>query len=246
MKKLLILIALYLTIGSALFAQENKKTVIIHLKNGYSVKGELLEQCDESIKVRTISGEVVTYSASEYTTIDQNADKEKRPTKQIALLVKSKDQFINAGIGFGILSKGSNSISLPPISFGYEYIMIDNLLDRRAAIGIGGQLGVYRLKYSDYWTTINTSKFIIGPKGYFHYSFTEKLDTYAALMLGLKHTGEKWIYPDYDEYNRNDKFNNFFIGLTIGGRYFITTKVAVAAEIGAGLSLLSLGIVMKL
>jgi hypothetical protein len=60
----ILLVLILIIFSSVLFAQ-NSKTTLIHLKNGYTIKGEIIEQTEQSILIRTIDGETIRYSMSE-------------------------------------------------------------------------------------------------------------------------------------------------------------------------------------
>ncbi len=105
----------------------------------------------------------------------------------------------------------------------------------------GGVVSALALKSAQVSTSRSKwkyNKFIIGPRGYLHYSFLNNLDTYAGLMLGLDFVS--WGSGNTD-YNATD----FAWGLFIGGRYYFTDNLAGMLELGYGATYANIGIAYK-
>jgi hypothetical protein len=142
------------------------------------------------------------------------------------------DIVASANLGFynTIRAGHGGSIIVPPISLAGEYGIVDNLINGRASIGAGLNLGCFGTKFS----TGRSADLIIAAKGAFHYQFVKKLDTYAGLMLG------------YDIVSGNSPYANRFVwGYYAGARYYFTNKFAVLAEIGDNVALLNVGVAFK-
>ena len=151
------------------------------------------------------------------------------------------DNAINVGIGFGgTLYSGygflwSSVTRMPAITASYEHGIIGHVWDDNSSIGVGGLIGHSSVKWKDLDWRINTT--LIGARGSLHYTFVDKLDTYAGLMLGYKIISDNTGHYDY---------NNSFVSDTyLGARYYFTDNFAVYGEIGWYVSLLNLGISFK-
>jgi hypothetical protein len=177
------------------------------------------------------------------------------------------DMILNFGFGFGnnYTAGGDDfSVTIPPISASFEYIIKDNLFNNgEGAIGIGafaqymnydyeitsnpgvdvvgGTVSTSVLKSAMANPNVNDwkyNKFIFGPRGYFHYSFLEKLDTYTGLMLGLDYVG--WG-TNSTSYSNTDFIWSWFIG----GRYYFNDNLAGMLELGYGATYVNIGIAYK-
>jgi hypothetical protein len=109
--------------------------------------------------------------------------------------------------------------------------------DGKGALGIGGYLGYSGFK-SDYHNDSDyygwkCSNIIIGPPGYVHYNFFDKLDTYTCILIGY------WIsssncYGTQAYLNEIDNAN--YGGLAwswfLGGRYYFNNNLAGNARTG--------------
>lgn len=176
------------------------------------------------------------------------------------------DMILNLGLGFGnnyTLGGDGFSITIPPISASFEYIVKDDLFgDGKGAIGVGAfaQYMNYDYEITSNPTVDNVvinasilksamasssssnwkyNKFIIGPRGYFHYSFLENFDTYTGLMLGLDHVS--WGNGNSD-YTHSDFIWSWFLG----GRYYFTDNLAGMLELGYGATYVNIGVAYKL
>jgi hypothetical protein len=177
------------------------------------------------------------------------------------------DMILNFGFGFGnnYTAGGDDfSVTIPPISASFEYVIKDNLFNNgEGAIGIGafaqymnydyeitsnpgvdvvgGTVSTSVLKSAMANPNVNDwkyNKFIFGPRGYFHYSFLEKLDTYTGLMLGLDYVG--WG-TNSTSYSNTDFIWSWFIG----GRYYFNDNLAGMLELGYGATYVNIGIAYK-
>ena len=164
--------------------------------------------------------------------------------------VTKGDKVLNLGIGLGspMYSGSYYSMTVPPISASLEFVIKDDLFNNKGAIGIGGYVG-YSANKSEYTYGSETygwkySNLIIGPRGYLHYNFLDKLDTYAGLMLGYWISSEKeygTIQAGYDA----GSWGGFISSFYIGGRYFFSDKFAGMLELGSGITYLNIGVALK-
>jgi hypothetical protein len=153
---------------------------------------------------------------------------------------KMGDKVLNLGIGLGSsYYSGYYTSSTPAFTGSFEVGVADGILEK-GSIGVGGYIGFSSATYSNYW---KTSSFIIGARGSFHYPLVNKLDTYTGLILGYNIYNTKY----YDAYSGH--FNASSSGPALawfaGARYYFNPKIAAMAEIGFGVSYLTLGISFK-
>lgn len=146
---------------------------------------------------------------------------------------------LNLGIGLGSTYYSSYYTSqMPAISASFEVGVADGILEK-GSIGVGGYLGYSSAKWTNYY---KTSNIILGARGSFHYPLVDKLDTYTGLLLGYN----IYSYKYYDTYFGAAASSG---GLTFawfaGARYYFTDKFAGMAEIGYGISYLTLGVSLK-
>jgi hypothetical protein len=250
-KSLFIFILLFAFSNLNILIAQESKLVVLNLKTGYSVKGELIEQTDQGTKIKTIDGQIFEYKTDEIisTTDGKSSSTGKQLFSQsnvIPLTVEKGDMLLGLGLGF-FGNKVYDKLTMPPIPLTFEYIVLDNLFEGRGALGCGGYFG-YSSSKADYsgYSTYKSSKFIIGARGYLHMALVEKLDTYGGVLLGYKNEVSKYI--DNEDSKYNDKFSEGTptINVFAGCRYFFNDKIAGMAELGWGMSILTLGVAVKL
>jgi len=161
------------------------------------------------------------------------------------------DKVISLGIGIGnTLYSGSSyySMGVPPISLSYEQAVKEDVLEK-GVIGIIGSIGYTSYKYRTTWSTgeygWNYSNFYFGAGGSFHYPLLDKLDTYAALMLGYNIATVK----DYGTIPGSDissSAGGFRFAGFVGARYYFTEQFAAFAQVGYGIAYLTFGVSIKL
>lgn len=252
MSKIIILSCLLLVcfIMQTVSAQDSKP-VILNLKTGYSVKGEIIEQTAQGVKIKTSDGEIFEYKADE---IISTTDSKTAPTsarlfqnaKVIPQSIKTGDKLLNLGIGFfkQLPDGNPNKLSIPPIPISFEYVVKDDLFEGNGALGIGGFFGYSNAKQEFYSGSHKVSRLIIGARGYVHYALVEKLDTYAGALLGYKSDVTKFSYDDYPDDKLTDSKPT--LNVFAGCRYFFNEKIAGIAELGWGMSIVTIGVAVKL
>lgn len=154
------------------------------------------------------------------------------------------DKVLNLGIGFGGYGTLGYRVALPPVSASFEVGILDGILDK-GTIGVGGYLAFASYKQrgyigDSYWSY---SRFVIGPRGTFHYPLVDKLDTYGGLMLGFSKKTWKWNGSS----THGDDPGGSGIGFALfgGARYYFTDQLAAMAELGFGISYLNIGVALK-
>lgn len=155
----------------------------------------------------------------------------------------SKGQWdVNAGIGLIRTFYGSHRGVVPPVSVSAEVGVTDN-------ISVGGYLGYTSTKdrfgFLDDFDVIKYSFVIIGARGSYHFNVWDKMDTYGGLMLGYAVASAKW--DSTNPYLNDASFAASGLSLSayIGGRYDINENIGAFAEIGYGISVLTIGATMK-
>lgn len=250
-KRQIILILFFVFSAIQIVNALGNKLVVLNLKNGYSVKGEIIEQTAQGVKIRLLDGEIFEYKADEISSIDEaklssSLNKIFSPTKVVPQVIAKGDKLINIGIGLLKQLPGGSSekLTIPPIPISFEYVIRNDLFNGNGALGIGGFLGYTAAKQDSYYS-YKYSRLIIGARGYVHYAIVEKLDTYGGILLGYKSDISK---IDYNDNSPDDKFTDGKTTLNIfaGCRYFFNDKIAGMAELGWGVSILCIGVSYKL
>lgn len=154
---------------------------------------------------------------------------------------------LSAGIGLGSslgsFTYGSQS---PAISLQYERGVWD--IGGPGVISLGGYAGRKSYKYSGDGFTEKWGYTIIGVRSAYHYNGlkSDKFDVYAGVMLSYNILN--YSYKDNNGNNINGG-GHYGSGagftLYLGGRYFFTPNIAAFAELGYGVSYLTLGIGFK-
>lgn len=245
-KKSLVFLFLFAFLSTSFLKAQDNKIVILNLKNGYSVKGTIVEQSNQGVTIKTQGGEIFQYKRDDISsTSDANASSSSSSSlgvhKEFPKVLTVKDKILSLSIGLGarIADGYTGNRSVPPIPISFEYILKDNLFNGKGAIGCGGFIGYSASK--SFMATY--SRLILGARGYVHYAFIEKFDTYAGVLLGYKSNKTKYRESSFD-HNTTD--GNPILNVFAGCRYFFSNKIAGIAELGGGVSILSLGVAIKL
>lgn len=160
--------------------------------------------------------------------------------------VKQGDKILNLGIGLGsaLYSGSYYKSSVPPISASLEVVVKDDLFDGKGALGVGGYLGYSAYKWEYNAWGYKYTNIILGPRGYLHYNFMEKLDTYAGLLIGYNVVSSKEFGNRGSQVYSSSSSGLIWSGF-IGGRYFFNDKLAGMLELGSGITYLNIGIAVK-
>jgi len=158
---------------------------------------------------------------------------------------------VSAGIGFGgsfgSFSYGSQT---PGISVQYEKGVWE--IGGPGVISLGGYVGRKGYKYSGAAGTYHYSQkwnyTIIGVRSAYHYNGinNEKADLYGGLMLSYNILNYK--YEDNGGFNQSTAGSyGSAAGFTayVGGRYFLSDNIGLFAEVGYGVSYLTVGAAYK-
>jgi hypothetical protein len=161
--------------------------------------------------------------------------------------VQKGDKILNLGIGIGnaLYSGSYYKSSMPALSASIEFIAKDNLFDAKSALGLGAYVGYssYKWEYSSWG--YKYSNLIIGPRGYLHYNFLDKLDTYGGLLLGYNIANAKEFGNSIPGYDYTATSSGFIWSVFIGGRYYFSDSFAGMLELGSGITYLNIGVALK-
>jgi hypothetical protein len=157
---------------------------------------------------------------------------------QDKIFVKN-DKVVSASLGFGntMYTGAGWRTTFPPILLSGEYGVVDGLVNDKASIGVGMDLGHIGVKYTPpLQSSYKYSNLILGIRGSFHYQFVDKLDTYAGLLIGYN------IVSGNGEYATSEPVWKYYVG----ARYYLTDNFAVMAELASNnISLLNIGAAYK-
>lgn len=154
---------------------------------------------------------------------------------------------ISAGVGLGSsLGSFSRSSQTPALSLSYEKGVWD--IGGPGVISLGGYLGRKSYKYSGSGYVEKWGYTIIGIRSAYHYNGikSDKFDVYGGVMLSYNILN--YTFKDNNGNNVNGGGNyGSGTGFTLyaGGRYFFSSNIAAFAELGYGVSYLTLGLAYK-
>lgn len=144
---------------------------------------------------------------------------------------------LNLGVGLGA-TFGTGDIGLP-LSLSLDYGINDN-------ISIGGYVGYAGSNENlPFVGEISYTYLIVGARGAYHFDVTENLDTYAGLLLGYNISSVS-IENSIAGAPERDAGGGFTYSIFAGARYHFTDKIGAFGEIGYGISVLNLGLTVKL
>lgn len=154
---------------------------------------------------------------------------------------------ISAGVGLGSsLGTFSSSSQTPALSASYEQGVWD--IGGPGIISLGGYAGTKSFKYSGPGYTQKWNYTIIGIRSAYHYNGikSDEFDVYGGVMLSYNILNYKFKDDNGSDFNRHGSYGSG-TGFTIyiGGRYFFSQNLAAFAELGYGVSYLTLGVAYK-
>ncbi len=160
------------------------------------------------------------------------------------------DKAINVGIGIGsaLYSGKYYKMRIPPISLSYEQGITNKL--GIGYIGVGGYLGISGSK----WETEvagdtygwQYTYFVIGARGAYHFDLVDDLDIYAGLILGVNIISSKEIGDWPTDVTGKSESTGVAHSEFAGIRWFFKPNFALMAELGYGISYLTVGVSFKL
>ena len=163
----------------------------------------------------------------------------------------NKDNVIGVGFGLGGAYGFSKYDTQSPV-FGAQYDRGIVELKMGGVIGVGGFIGYKSYanrynpnngndKYKQRWNIV-----IIGARGTFHYDVfkVENLDTYGGAMIAYHIVGYNDNLPALYTYEDNHS-NAIYGSIYAGAKYYFAPQVAAFAELGYGVSWLTMGVAFK-
>lgn len=144
---------------------------------------------------------------------------------------------LNVGVGL-VPTFGTGDVGIP-LSVSLDYGFNDQ-------ISLGGYVGYAGSNDNfPFLGKVSYTYLIFGARGAYHFELTENLDTYAGLLLGynIASVSVENSSPGMPE---PDAAGGFAYSLFAGARYHFSEKIGVFGEIGYGISVLNLGLTVKL
>jgi len=161
---------------------------------------------------------------------------------EYASVFQPGEKIIQGGLGFGMAGMYGDVV-IPPLSLSID---IPKEIEG-FPLSFGAIVGLSKSEYS-YWSssTWSYTYFLIGGRGAFHHKFdSEKLDTYAGVMLGYNIVSYDYDGPSsFTGYDGGESYLTY--GFYVGGRYFFNEKWAAYGELGYGFGYINVGIAYKL
>ncbi len=157
---------------------------------------------------------------------------------------KKGDQVLNIGIGLGGFA-GAYGTGGIAITGGYESAITENI-SLGGVIGYSSSSETYDYGFGSYgW---DYTYIVIGARGSYHVDLLHNpnIDTYGGVMLGYNIVSSKATGSWSGVYGASASSSYLEYGLFIGGRYYLSPKLAIQAELGYGLGILNIGIAYKL
>lgn len=172
-------------------------------------------------------------------------------TKTNAQFFEKGTNVISAGVGlgghYGSFSYGSQT---PALSIQYEKGIWE--VGGPGVISLGGYAGVKGYKYSGssgaYSYSEKWNYTVIGVRSTYHYNGinNEKFDVYGGLMLSYNILSYKFSSNGSSSTHLSGNYGSTVgFSLYAGGRYLFTEKLGAFAELGYGVSYLTLGLAYK-
>ncbi len=153
----------------------------------------------------------------------------------------------------GLFSDGKGELGiggqLGYVGYKYSYEGVGGSYDIDLGLGNGiGQIvdlsGIgSTVVTSSFRSEYKYSRFIVGPRGYLHYSFLDKLDTYTGVMLGLEFFSSKGGWDNAPK--KTASSTGFVWAWFVGGRYYFNDQFAAMLELGYGVTYANIGIAYK-
>jgi len=148
---------------------------------------------------------------------------------------------LNVGLGLGGTAFAGD-MTIPPISASYEVGFTDK-------ISGGGYLAYAGSEHKHWmgWGTWSYTNIIIGARASYHFYSKDKIDVYGGLMIGYNIVSSSYKANDgYNDYFRDSPSGSALIYSIFGGaRYYFSDSFGAFAELGYGISNLTIGVTFK-
>jgi hypothetical protein len=156
------------------------------------------------------------------------------------------DNVLGVGIGVGgVYGIGSYSTQTPVLGVQYDRGIVE--LKMGGVIGAGAFVGYKNYVYKFGNDRVKWNIWVIGARGTFHYDLfkVENLDTYGGMMIAFHVVNEDYS-ENYTTIGRRNYNSAAYASLMAGAKYYFAPNVAGYAEIGYGVSWLTMGVAFKL
>lgn len=156
---------------------------------------------------------------------------------------KTGTNVISAGLGLGSNIAGySYGTQSPGFSIQYERGLWEA---GPGVISLGGYFGIKGYKYSDVDYTEKWTYSIFGVRGAYHYTGldVENLDLYGGLLLSYNHLSYSTNYSGSDL--SGSWGSSLYLTPFVGARYYFMPALSAFAELGYGVSILSIGLALR-
>lgn len=154
---------------------------------------------------------------------------------------------IGVGVGLGSsLGSFTYGSQTPALSLQYERGVWD--ISGPGVISLGGYIGRKSYKSSEEGYTQKWGYTIIGVRSAYHYNGikSDKFDVYGGVMLSYNILNYKYKDNEGNNVGGTGNYGSAAgFSLYVGGRYSFTPNVAAFAELGYGVSYLTLGLAFK-
>jgi outer membrane protein W len=135
--------------------------------------------------------------------------------------------------GFGFSTKWS-----PPISASFEFGVSDR-------ISVGAVGGFATQKFVDNANDgVQYDYLLIGARGSYHFATSEKFDPYAGITLGYNNVTAKEVGSGSGG-GFSVAASSVLYGAHLGARYYFSDAIGAHAELGYGISVISIGLSLK-
>lgn len=167
------------------------------------------------------------------------------------VMLRKDDKVLSLGVGFGtnLYSGSFYSSQLPVFSASFELGFMDDVLDiQDLNLGLGALVGFTTAKQEWSHPTIGLYGYdynflIVGGRAAVHYPFVDNLDTYTGLLLGAKIVTSQSFGTPTSSVSADG--SGVAYSWFLGGRYYFSDRFAGMAEVGFGVTNVTLGLAVK-
>ena len=156
---------------------------------------------------------------------------------------------LNVGVGLGsALYSGTHyKMTIPPIALAYDHGVSEKLgigyISAGGYVAISGSKYVYDYAGEEYgW---KYTYITLGPRAAYHFDVVDALDLYAGVLVGVNIVSSKTIGGDSPVTDHSAQKTAIAHAEFVGLRWYFTPVVGLFAELGYGVSYLTLGVAFK-
>jgi hypothetical protein len=153
---------------------------------------------------------------------------------------------VGIGLGSGLYSGHHYKMSIPPIILAYDHGITEKL--GIGYISLGGYFAISGSKweYDDgfYNYGWKYTYFTVGPRAAYHFDVVDVLDLYAGILVGVNIVSSK-SFGDTSMGSYSAQKTGIAHAEFAGIRYYFTPVIGAFAELGYGVTYLTLGVTFK-